>query len=61
MNLENLDDLPRMPNLQLLDLSNNSIKSRRDAKMGVGLTSSDLQSILSDINDNDDTTKSNQK
>ena len=52
----NIDAVPT-----LIAFSNNSIKSRRDAKMGVGLTSSDLQSILSDINDNDDTTKSNQK
>ena len=33
----------------LIAFSNNSIKSRRDAKMGVGLTNSDLNSILSDI------------
>ncbi len=33
----------------LISFSNNSIKSRRDAKMGVGLTNSDLNSILSDI------------
>jgi hypothetical protein len=33
----------------LISFSNNSIKSRRDAKMGVGLTKSDLNSILSDI------------
>ena len=39
----------------LISFSNNSIKSRRNAKMGVGLTSSDLNSILADINDNDGT------
>ncbi len=33
----------------LIAFSNNSIKSRRDAKMGVGLTNSDLNSIMSDI------------
>ena len=33
----------------LIAFSNNSIKSRRDAKMGVGLTNSDLNSILSDM------------
>ena len=33
----------------LIAFSNNSIKSRRDAKMGVGLTNSDLDSILSEI------------
>ena len=33
----------------LIAFSNNSIKSRRDAQMGVGLTNSDLNSILSDI------------
>lgn len=36
----------------LIAFSNNSIKSRRDAKMGVGLTKSDLSSILSDIDAN---------
>ncbi|MBA3750780.1 MAG: thioredoxin fold domain-containing protein [Nitrosopumilus sp.] len=36
----------------LIAFSNNSIKSRRDAKMGVGLTSSDLNSILADIDNN---------
>ncbi len=33
----------------LISFSNKSIKSRRDARMGVGLTSDDLDSILSDI------------
>ncbi len=33
----------------LIAFSKNSIKSRRDAKMGVGLTDSDLDSILYDI------------
>ena len=33
----------------LIAFSNNSIKFRRDAKMGIGLTKSDLDSILSDI------------
>lgn len=33
----------------LIAFSNNSIKDRRDAKMGVGLTSKDLESILSNI------------
>ena len=33
----------------LIAFSNNSIKTRRDARMGVGLTNSDLNSILSDI------------
>ena len=36
----------------LIAFSNNSIKSRRDAKMGIGLTKSDLSSILSDIDAN---------
>lgn len=36
----------------LIAFSNNSIKSRRDAKMGVGLTSSDLDSILHEIDGN---------
>jgi thioredoxin 1 len=36
----------------LIAFSNNSIKSRRDAKMGVGLTISDLNSILVDIDNN---------
>jgi thiol-disulfide isomerase/thioredoxin len=44
-------DIKAVPTL--IAFSNNSIKSRRDAKMGIGLTSSDLTSILSDI-DNDD-------
>jgi thioredoxin 1 len=34
----------------LIVFSNNSIIARRDAKMGVGLTRSDLNSILTDIN-----------
>jgi thioredoxin 1 len=34
----------------LIAFSNNSIKSRRDARMGVGLTKSDLSSILTEIN-----------
>ncbi len=45
----------------LIAFSNNSIKSRRDAKMGVGLTSSDLNSILSDINDDDVSSSSSSK
>jgi thioredoxin 1 len=34
----------------IIGFSNNSIIARRDAKMGVGLTRSDLNSILTDIN-----------
>lgn len=37
----------------LIVFSKNSIIDRRDAKMGVGLTSSDLNSILTDINEYD--------
>lgn len=37
----------------LIAFSGDSIKSRRDAKMGVGLTISDLNSILTDLDDND--------
>ena len=44
-------DIKAVPTL--IAFSNNSIKGRRDAKMGIGLTRTDLNSILSDI-DNDD-------
>jgi thioredoxin 1 len=44
-------DIKAVPTL--IAFSNNSIKSRRDAKMGIGLTSSDLNSILSDLIDDD--------
>ena len=44
-------DIKAVPTL--IAFSNNSIKDRRDAKMGIGLTRADLNSILSDI-DNDD-------
>ena len=44
-------DIKAVPTL--IAFSNNSIKNRRDAKMGIGLTRTDLNSILSDI-DNDD-------
>jgi hypothetical protein len=33
----------------LIHFSNKSIKGRRDARMGVGLTRDDLNSIFSDI------------
>jgi|SRR6185437_815459 len=33
----------------LIAFSNGSIEARRDAKMGIGLTTADLNSILSDI------------
>ena len=36
----------------LIAFSNGSVKSRRDAKMGIGLTISDLNSILTDLDDN---------
>jgi thiol-disulfide isomerase/thioredoxin len=44
-------DIKAVPTL--IAFSNDSIKYRRDAKMGVGLTVSDLNSILIDLDDND--------
>ncbi len=40
----NINAVPTM-----IAFSHNSIKSRRDAKMGIGLTKEDLQSLLSEI------------